>query len=133
MFNRSPPPPEHPSGREVIRQALSARNRKHNLANTARDLGIVSSALEAFVNDGADLPSAAALIKLAERVWAGHLAYDPAADRVRPANVKPATTVHVSPPQVWPSNTPRGPVPPRREPLDPGPRAARPKWMDWIR
>jgi hypothetical protein len=35
------------SGSSVIRRALSARNRKANLATIARDLGVTAGALEA--------------------------------------------------------------------------------------
>src|SRR6266436_4057618 len=58
-FTPSPttsPPRRYRTGTDVLRQALSVRNRKINIAAMARDLGIANAALDAFAFGQAGLP-----------------------------------------------------------------------------
>ena len=69
------------SGREAIRRAMLAMSRKENLAAVGRDLGVSATALEAFAASDAML-APGILIKLAERLFMGHLTYDPVSDKI---------------------------------------------------
>jgi len=80
------------SGIAIMRQALGARNRKMNLAGMARDLGVASTSLEAFATGDAKL-APGVLVKLAERIWNGHLKYDVATDAMQSANTRKAVPV----------------------------------------
>ena len=82
------------SGRELIRQALFARNRKHNLANLARDLGVPGSTIDTFVFGTAGL-APELLDRLADYVWG--MKYDATSDRVVPARRDPPTTFEPPP------------------------------------
>ena len=76
------------TGTDVIRQMLRVLNKKMNLAILARDLGISSDALQAFIDGQRSLPIPV-LQGLTKKLW-GHAVYDPELDRLRPARQEPA-------------------------------------------
>ena len=113
------------SGTEAIRQALYARNKRFNLANLARDMGIASDAL----------------VKLTTYVWGGAFEYDAATDRLRPTNRQEPKTLGRGAPPIDPAKLPtfprwdeaqplRAPVP--ADPVTQPEKQKRPGWIDWV-
>ena len=84
------------TGTDAIRQMLRVRNKKINLAILARDLGISSDALQAFIDGKRSLPIPV-LQGLTKVLWNGHAVYDPEVDRLRPARQEPAKPLGVLP------------------------------------
>jgi hypothetical protein len=128
------------SGTEAIRQALYARNKRFNLANLARDMGIASDALETFIF-GKALLSTDALVKLTTYVWGGAFEYDAATDRLRPTNRQEPKTLGRGAPPIDPAKLPtfprwdeaqplRAPVP--ADPVTQPEKQKRPGWIDWV-
>ena len=64
------------TGTDLIRQMLRVRNKKMNLASLARDLGISSDTLLAFIDGKRSLPIPV-LQGLTKELWNGHAVYDP--------------------------------------------------------
>jgi hypothetical protein len=83
------------SAASILRRALTARNRRLNLSGLARDIGLASSALEAFCG-GANLPDEA-LTALTERVFQGHLRFDPKTGTLEPTNKAEPTSIGAPP------------------------------------
>ena len=77
------------TGTDVIREMLRVRNKRTNLAILARDLGISSDTLHAFIDGKRSLPIPV-LQGLTKELWNGHAVYDPEVDRLRPALQEPA-------------------------------------------
>jgi hypothetical protein len=124
-----------PSGREIIRQALSARGRQAgNLAGMARDLGLSTAAVDAFVHGGAPL-APDYLAKLAERIWAGYIRYNADADRLESGNTAEPTTIAYRPPPP-PKRKERvrhsGKAPTFERGSGGAPAMGRPAWARWI-
>ena len=71
------------TGTDLIRQMLRARNKRTNFAILARDLGISSDTLHAFIDAKRSLPIPV-LQGLTKELWNGHAVYDPEVDRLRP-------------------------------------------------
>jgi hypothetical protein len=118
------------SGSSVIRRALASRNRKLNLAGMARDLAVPSTALEAFACGDAKL-APEILVKLAERIWHGHLKYDPLTDTLQSANTSKPTSTGVPPPRPAPKPPHPGGVPPQYGHGGGAPQIERPGWIKW--
>jgi len=77
------------TGTDAIRQMLRVRIKTMNLAILARDLGISSDALQAFIDGKRSLPIPV-LQDLTKVLWNGDAVYDPETDRLRPARERPA-------------------------------------------
>ena len=84
------------TGTDAIRQMLRVRNKKINLASLARDVGISSDALQAFIDGKRSLPIPV-LQGLTKVLWNGDAVYDPEVDRLRPARQEPAKPLGVLP------------------------------------
>ena len=84
------------TGTDAIRQMLRVRIKKMNLAILARDLGISSDALQAFIDGKRSLPIPV-LQELTKILWNGDAVYDPEVDRLRPARQEPAKPLGVLP------------------------------------
>ena len=84
------------TGTDAIRQMLRVRNKKMNLAILARDLGISSDTLHAFIDGKRSLPIPV-LQDLTKVLWNGDAVYDPEVDRLRPARQEPAKPLGVLP------------------------------------
>ena len=77
------------TGTDVIREMLRVRNKRTNFAILARDLGLSSNTLDAFIDAKRSLPIPV-LQGLTKELWNGHAVYDPEVDRLRPALQEPA-------------------------------------------
>ena len=84
------------TGTDAIRQMLRVRNKRMNLASLARELGISSDMLDAFIDGKRSLPIPV-LQDLTKKLWNGHAVYDPEVDRLRPARQEPAKPLGVLP------------------------------------
>src|SRR5262245_18912766 len=84
------------TGTDAIRQMLRVRNKRMNLAILARDLGIPSGTLDAFIDGKRSLPIPV-LQGLTEELWNGHAVYDPGVDQLRPALQEPARPLGAKP------------------------------------
>ena len=84
------------TGTDAIRQMLRVRNKRINLASLARELGISSDTLHAFIDGKRSLPIPV-LQDLTKKLWNGHAVYDPEVDRLRPARQEPAKPLGVLP------------------------------------
>ena len=77
---------KEPSGTDLIRRALIARNSKLNLALFARDLGLNGDQVHAFIR-GADLtPEQKRAV--CNYLWAGNTQWDETSDKLRPAKLQ---------------------------------------------
>jgi hypothetical protein len=120
------------SGATVIRQALAARNKKVNIGPLARDLSISSGALEEFAYGRAGL-APEVLEALAEILFDGHAAYDPAIDKLRPKREEPRPLGVLPPPITETMTLPTyraGPAPPQTGYGPPPPKARRAGWVE---
>jgi hypothetical protein len=106
------------TGTDAIREALATRARKLNTANLARDLGVASTTLDAFVAGQAKLPPET-LQALARHLFHGHAELDVELDRLRPVNKTSPRPLGVAAPPFTPATYPPS--------FQPGPR---PGWTE---
>ena len=107
------------TGTDYIRKALYARNKKLNLGNLARDMGVPSDLLERFIEGTASLQPPI-LCALALDLFAGSRIFDPEADLLRPAKKQSPTSLGVLPPpfvpdECWGTLADLGNSPPRNQ------------------
>jgi hypothetical protein len=93
------------TGTDLVRQALRGRNKKVNLATTARDLGISSDRLDAFVEGRVTL-SPETMQALVDLIWHGHIALDIEHDMLKPANKAPPVSLGIAPAPFDPRTSP---------------------------
>jgi hypothetical protein len=91
------------SGKEIIRLAMAARNRRLNLGRIARDVGVPSTTLEAFITGSASL-TPEVLNKLADWIWGGTMKYAADVDRIQPAQSREGTPIGKAPGQYKPTS-----------------------------
>jgi hypothetical protein len=84
------------TGTDDIRRMLLVRYKTMNLASLARELGITSDTLQAFVDGKRSLPIPV-LHGLTKILWNGDIVYNPEIDRLRPARQEPAKPLGVLP------------------------------------
>jgi hypothetical protein len=85
------------TGTDLIRQALNVRARKLNTANLARELGIPSSTLDAFIEGKGSLP-VETLKALCVDLFHGAAEFDAELDRLRSTNKQVPKAIHPPPP-----------------------------------
>jgi hypothetical protein len=108
------------TGTEVLRQAMAGRNKKLNLANWARDLGIANETLHSFIA-GSDNLSAEVKTELARRLFGDSASFNAETDRLVRAKTE---AVSIGPGPVWSLGD--NPYPPRHVPR-PSPTEGAPK------
>ena len=82
-------------GTDVVRQALRSRNKKLNLANFARDLGMPSGRLDDFAER-----RTAAMQGLVRALWGEHTVFDPELNVLRPASREAPRPLGILPPPI---------------------------------
>ena len=119
------------TGTDVLRQVLVARHMGR--ASLARDLGVSNEALHNFANGKGTLPPAV-LQALALDWSGGNIIYDPAIDRLRPANKIEPRSLGSGPPPITEMMTlptfKGGPAPAQTGYPPPKPKARRPGWVE---
>ena len=119
------------TGTDALRAILVAR--RMGRASLARDLGVSNETLHAFAHGKGTLPPAV-LQALAIDWSGGSIMYDPASDRLRPANtIEPRSQGSGPPPITETMTLPKfkgGPAPAQTGYPSPKPKARRPGWVE---